>query len=149
MKNWLKFYSSAKPHETWQKKILPLALIYRKTIDGCRMALNRCVWALGRFCVGTSTVKWMVNCRPPVAPLDSCHARTPCNGTRDEPVTNCNSLARVSDQYESTIWNSDWNSVRVRSCQNHWTCVVSGVPCLNLVRASQSVIVFLLKEEKT
>lgn len=62
------------------------------------------VWALGRFWVGTSAVRWMVNSLGPTAPVEPCSARNPWSGTREEPVTNCKSLARISDEYDSTTF---------------------------------------------
>ena len=54
-----------------------------------------------------------------------------CRGTRQLPVTNCKSLARFSSSNESTI------------AQNHFTTLLSGVQCFNLVFSFQSSISIL------
>ena len=54
-----------------------------------------------------------------------------CRGTRQLPVTNCRSLARFSSSNESTI------------AQNHFTTLLSGVQCFNLVFSFQSSISIL------
>uniref|UniRef100_A0A182TVC5 Uncharacterized protein n=1 Tax=Anopheles melas TaxID=34690 RepID=A0A182TVC5_9DIPT len=61
------------------------------------------VCAFGRFCSGTSAVRWMVKSRGPTAPVEPWRARKPWSGTRHEPVTNWSSWARISGEYDSTI----------------------------------------------
>ena len=56
-----------------------------------------------------------------------CNALKPCSGTRDEPVTNWRSRARLSSSKNSTAF------------QNHFTMLLSGVQCFNLVFAFQSL----------
>ena len=55
-----------------------------------------------------------------------CNALNPCKGTRELPVTNCNSRALISLSYPSA------------ACQNHFTMLLSGVQCFNLVCNFQS-----------
>lgn len=92
--------------------------VWYESYGGISIRLKH-VCAFGRFNGDTST-QWMVNKRGPAAPVLPCSALKPCNGTRDEPVTNCNSLARISSEYDST------------ACQNHCTTGVSAVQCFKL-----------------
>lgn len=102
------------------------------------------VWALGRLSVDMLWDKCMVNSLGPAAPVDPiecdegafngiviswcspCKALKPSIGTREEPVTNCNSCALLSSLYWLTI------------CQNHFTTQVSVVQCFSLVLFFQS-----------
>lgn len=60
-------------------------------------------------------------------PLLPCSALKPCRGTREEPVTNWSSRALLSSSKSSTAF------------QNHFTMLLSGVQCFNLVFAFQSL----------
>lgn len=155
------FYSTANPHVSSTACVNLSYISWCVPYGGKSMRLKH-VWAFGKFCVGTSAVRWMVNNRGPTAPVDPCSARNPCNGTRDEPVTNCSNRARISDVYDSTIcvdgiemvkfccffFSSPTEYVSIvgayLTCQNHCTCRESTVQCFKRVCVFQSFTSMLL-----
>lgn len=149
------FYSTANPQVSSTAWLSLSFRSWKLSYDGRSIRLKH-VWALGKFWIGTSLVRWMVKRRGVAAPVFPWSALKPCKGTRDDPVTNCSSLARISDEYDSTtlkIWK--WRScaklfwIFLFTCQNQTTCSVSGVQCFSRVYCFQSLTSILLMPQIT